>query len=272
MSSETPQPERPPPSSWGGRLISVVKGLPGRITGLAALAAAIIYLVTLGLNFLEGASSTKPEAEYNRLSMLKAGITLSQFEDILEEDKADIERSAPDGLKRHIYLRPYDYVLAVTDEQTVISFSVMVRAGQEDFHPNFDGIVLGQTTLDSAWETPGALAGVCGQTVAYFERSVGPSTAEPRVRAVGVNRLGQVDDTDIDLLCDANEELYRCDGDLTGDADLAVDAVDCFLGTDEGRLLRETVRPNIYSEGASNQELSYDLITPFDPEIADAEG
>jgi hypothetical protein len=159
-------------------------------------------------------------------------------------------------------------VLAVTDKnQRVVSFSVMVR--KQNFHPKFERVVLGQTTLASAVDGPEALAGVCGRPVAYFERT-GISTATPIATAVGITASGYADDTDLELVCKADPQLNECGGYLTGEADLATEAVDCFLNTPEGKQLRENLRPNIYTEAAVYYDLSYELITPSEPEILTA--
>jgi hypothetical protein len=146
----------------------------------------------------------------------------------------------------------------------------MVR--EEDFHPTFGDIVLGETTVAEAWDIPGALAGGCGRPPEYFERTTGPSTAEPRVRALGLKESDDVDETDLGLLCDSQAALTDCGGELFGDAELAEEAVDCFLNTPEGGRLRQRVRPNIYAESAPFQPLDYSLINIYDPEIMSAEG
>jgi hypothetical protein len=268
MNSETTQPDEPQPKGLIGRLLSSVKGLAALVTAIGTLFGAS----ALALNYWNDQRAKTPQAEYERLAKLRAGITLSRFQEILEEDEAHVQRSGSSGFKRHIFGRPYDYVLAVTDKnQTVVSFSVMVR--KDGFYPTFgDGdIVLGQKTLAAAWDTPGALAGVCGKDVAYFERTE-LSSADPVVRAVGIYARGHADEKDLELLCNAERQLYRCDGYLAGEADLSSEAVGCFPSTAEGKQLRQNLRPNIYAEGALYQELPIELLTPSEPEIIAAEG
>ena len=271
MSSETPrrkderpQPEERPSKASVGRLLSVAAAVVAVIGGLVALGR-------FGYGEWSDWQDEQPDAEYERLEQLRAGIPLSQFQDILDEEDADVRRF-PEGLIRHLYVRDYDYVLAVTDaDQTVVSFSVMVR--EEDFHPTFsDRIVLGETTVASAWDTPGALAGVCGRPVQYFERSRDPSIAEPRVQALGVSGNGYVTESDLDLVCNADSALEACKSYLTGDAELAEGAaVDCFLNSAEGRTLREGLRPNVYAESAPHKPLLYEHLTLSDDEILSAE-
>jgi len=155
----------------------------------------------------------------------------------------------------------------------------MVR--EEDFYPSFGDIVLGKTTVAEAWDTPGALAGECGNPPEYFERSTA-SSAEPWVRALGFKQIDQVDETDVGLLCDAGAKLAECKGGLSGDAELSEEAVDCFLETRVGDTeidtdtvasrLRGGLRPNIYAESAPDQPLDYSLIDISVPEILSAEG
>lgn len=209
--------------------------------------------------------ASSPEAEYERLAELGAGVTLARFDEVLD-DEPDLQTSTEGGLRRNIYKRPYVYVLAVTNpDSTVVSFAVMVR--EPDFHPDFGGVVLGKTVPFEAWETPGALVGACGNPGEYFEVSQGPAGAMPKVRAVGFSGLGGHDDTQFDPLCQADEQLDACDAYLVGDAALSTEAVDCFTSSPSGQRLRSTLRPNLYAEGMPNQDLSYELISIRTPEV-----
>jgi hypothetical protein len=268
MSSKTPQRDKPQPKGLVSGL-STANVIVSLIASLIVIAGTVSGYIVYRNKIEKEKYAKTAEAEYERLAKLKAGITLSRFQAILEQEEAEVVTSGSGGLTRHLYARPYDYVLAVTDKnQRVVSFSVMVR--KQNFHPRFDRVVLGQTTLASAVDDPEALAGVCGRPVAYFERT-GLSTATPIATAVGITASGHADKKDLDLVCKADPQLDKCGGYLVGDADLARKAVDCFLNTPEGKRLRENLRPNIYTEAAVYQDLSFELITPFEPEILTAE-
>lgn len=58
-----------------------------------------------------------------------------------------------------------------------------------------------------------------------------------------------------------------CDAYLVGHAALSTEAVECFMSSSSGQQLRSSLRPNVYAEGMPNQELSYELITIFSPEV-----
>jgi hypothetical protein len=124
MSSKTPQQEEPQPKGFRGKLFSTAGGIASLITVGVFVAGAVGY----GIKYMDDKHTKTPEAEYERLAKLKAGITLSRFQAILEREEVEVVTSGSGDLIRHLYARPYDYVLAVTDKnQRVVSFSVMVR-------------------------------------------------------------------------------------------------------------------------------------------------
>ncbi len=239
------------------------------LLALAAVVGAVGTLITPVrslVGVLADARSDSSSAEEGRLAELTAGVTLASFEDTLDGDRPELRRPLPEGLTRHVYQREEVYVLAVTDPtDTVVSFAVMLRV--RDFHPEIDGIVLGETPPAEAWATPGALGGGCGRPVEYFEVSPGPSSATPTTRSLGLSAVGSHADEDLVPICSAETALSDCDALVYGDGALSRTAADCFLTASSGQDLRRGLRPNVYAEGAPYQELTYEMVTIFESEI-----
>ena len=233
---------------------------------LATVLGAIVFLVTPILHWVQKQHDAGVGAEEQRLSKLTAGVSLGYFEGILEGNPV-VPSGQPAGSTRNVFVKKREYVVAVTDaHMTVLSFAVILK--DPTFHPRFGGVVLGETTPAQVWPVPGAVGGVCGRPVNYFETSGSPATAAPKVRAVGYTAVtGEGGDEDSAAICAADSTLLACSAYLVGDMGLSESSGACLAGSTQGSTLRRTLHVNVYAEAAPYQELLYPSMTILESEI-----
>jgi len=165
--------------------------------GLAAIIGALITVWTFG-SWVEGKYASwregRPEAQYERLSRLRANVQLDSISSRLEEPP-----EICDQLGRHrscTYAKSNYYVQVMVDKNNkVLSFAVTART--RDFHPVFwaDGfrIVLGETTLAEAMPYPDFIEGGVGAgRFTYVEGGGGSHVANFQYYLVGINNAGDI--------------------------------------------------------------------------------